>query len=308
MVSNISFCRRCHAPRFVNPTEIILHVVKGDVIGTTGPPGKFLFRASMLEFEQVMNRLFSFSRAAQTLLAILTAASLVAGRNRKDTQLELASVDIEIGKPECKVDLDDATIGQTASDGSLQVATVPPADHYIHVDCPGQEEMAFFISPVAGQTVRITPQLAISGNAAAAVSPLEQAQKRIELNHAVQQAVRLRARGELDQAVTLLHEATRLDPENSDLHRELGITFLLGKDWDRARVEMLEAIRHDPQDADAHNGLGYALDKLGDLDGALKEYRKATRLDPDDSTYQEHYLEALGKMAARQDAAKEKRR
>ena len=102
--------------------------------------------------------------------------------------------------------------------------------------------------------------------------------------------------------------ASRLDPENTDLHRELGITFLLAKDWPRARVEMLEAVRHDPQDADAHNGLGYALDKLGNLDGALKEYRIATHLEPDDSSYQQHYLDALGKVAARQDSEQTKKK
>ena len=150
--------------------------------------------------------------------------------------------------------------------------------------------------------------MAVSGNDAAPVSPIEDAEKRMKLNHSVQQAVRLRARGELDQTVRLLREATRLDPENSDLHRELGITFLLGKDWSRARVEMLEAIRHDSQDADAHNSLGYALDKLGDLDGAIREYRIATHLEPDDSSYQQHYLDALGKLAARQDAEKRKKK
>ena len=88
----------------------------------------------------------------------------------------------------------------------------------------------------------------------------------------------------------------KLDPENSDLHREMGITFLLAKEWKRARVEMIEAIRHDQTDADAHNGLGYALEKLGDIDGALKEYRTATNLEPDDPTYRTHYFDALVKI------------
>jgi Flp pilus assembly protein TadD len=95
-----------------------------------------------------------------------------------------------------------------------------------------------------------------------------------------------------------------LDPENSDLHRELGITFLLAKEWKRARVEMIEAIRQDQTDADAHNGLGYALEKLGDIDGAVKEYRTAMNLEPDDPTYRTHYYDALVKIQTRQETKK----
>jgi len=84
----------------------------------------------------------------------------------------------------------------------------------------------------------------------------------------------------------------------------LGITFLLAKEWKRARVEMIEAIRHDQPDADAHNGLGYALEKLGDIDGAVKEYRTATHLEPDDPSYRTHYFDALVKIQARQEAKK----
>jgi tetratricopeptide (TPR) repeat protein len=239
---------------------------------------------------------------------LASCAGFPAGRARQKDQPAVTAVTIEFGIANCRVDLDDSTEGRTSATGSLLLETVPPGDHYIHVDCPGERERAFFVSLRAGQSSVIKPQMAISGNAPPPSTPLEAARRRIELTHAVQQAVRLRARGDLEGAVKLLHEATRLDPENSDLHRELGITFLLGKDWARARVEMLEAIRHDPQDADAHNGLGYALDKMGDLDGALKQYRIATHLEPDDSSYQEHYLEALGKIAARQEAEKEKRK
>ena len=235
-------------------------------------------------------------------LLYLSGAPGFSAREGKKEKTSPASVLLQIGQSGCTVDLDDAAAGATSADGILLISPVAPGDHYLHVDCAGGRERAFFVSPAAGQQVTVKPEMAFAGNDAAPVSPLEAAENRAKLNQSVQRAVRLRARGDLDQTVKLLREATRLDPENSDLHRELGITFLIGKDWPRARVEMLEAIRHDPQDADAHNGLGYALDKLGNLDGALKEYRIATHLDPDDSSYQQHYLDALGKVAARQDA------
>jgi Flp pilus assembly protein TadD len=151
----------------------------------------------------------------------------------------------------------------------------------------------------------VTPDPGNRPTAGAADAAPDIVQSKIQLRQLVQKAVQLRAAGLFDEVVAALREATQRDPENSDLHRELGITFLLAKDWKRARVEMLEAIKHDPDDADAHNGLGYALEKLGELEPALQEFRTATHLEPDDPSYRQHYLEALGKWAA-QKAEKKK--
>jgi tetratricopeptide (TPR) repeat protein len=206
--------------------------------------------------------------------------------------------------PGCSVDLDDQRVGKTNDDGLLVLQEVEPGDHYLHLRCPGEEEKAFFISPRSAENVALDGKKAeevSNPNASPALSPAE---VKIQLRQLVQQAVQLRARGRLDEAVERLRAALKLDAENSDLHRELGITFLLGKDWKRARVEMLEAIRHDPTDADAYNGLGYALEKMGDLDAAVKQYRMATQLDPADPTYRTHYFDILSKLA--QERAKKK--
>ncbi len=239
------------------------------------------------------------------LRAVNAGAFLVAGllcvsgagvaRERETTTAE---IDVKAGQGGCAVELDSAPAGKTDRQGRLVLRDVDPSDHYLHVRCPGEShETGYLVSPRSGQTLdfRVQPV----EPAEADRSPLEVAEARLQLRRDVQQAVRLRAQGRLEEAVALLHEATKLDPENSDLHRELGISFLLAKEWKRARVEMLEALRHDPTDADAHNGLGYALDKLGNLEGALNEYRTASHLEPDDRSYREHYIEALGKLAAK---------
>ena len=200
----------------------------------------------------------------------------------------------------CAIELDAAPAGKTNAQGELVLRDVDPTDHYIHVLCPGQHELAYFVSPHAGETaeIRATPDAASPPSGATGDVVLQAAQSKIELRQLVRKAVELRAAGLFDEAVAKLHEATQRDPENSDLHRELGITFLLAKDWKRARVEMLEALKHDPDDADAHNGLGYALEKLGALEPALQEYRTATHLEPDDLSYRQHYIEALAKLSA----------
>ena len=198
------------------------------------------------------------------------------------------------------MEIDSTAAGKTAESGSLDLKEIEPGDHYVHVRCPNEEGTAHFISVDAGDNVEIRHK----ESAPTSTSPdlLAAAQARVELRQYLQEAIRLRARGNVEEAVRNIREALRLDPENSDLHREMGITFLLAKEWKRARVEMLEAVRHKPDDADAYNGLGYALEKLGDLQGAIEAYRTATKLEPADSGYRQHYFGALAKLSAQQAA------
>ncbi len=215
-----------------------------------------------------------------------------------------AQVTVHARGASCSVDLDDRRVGKTDDHGVLVLAEVEPGDHYLHLRCPNEDEKAFFISPRSGENVTLDGTKAEEASNPQANPARSVAEAKIQLSSLVQQAVQLRARGRVDEAVERLRAALKLDAENSDLHRELGITFLLGKDWKRARVEMLEAIRHDPTDADAYNGLGYALEKMGDLNEAVKQYRMATQLDPQDPTYRTHYFDILSKLA--QEKAKKK--
>jgi Flp pilus assembly protein TadD len=216
---------------------------------------------------------------------------------------QTAKVVVQAGRAGCRVELDADAAGTTNATGNLIIADVDPGDHYIHVHCPGKPEAAHFISPKANEEARIGP-IPDAPTSSAESNPVALAEDKIQLRRLVQQAVQLRAQARLDEAVAALRQAMKLDPENSDLHRELGITFLLAKEWKRARVEMIEAIRHAQTDADAHNGLGYALEKLGDIDGAVKEYRTATHLEPDDPSYRTHYYDALVKIQVRQETKK----
>jgi hypothetical protein len=215
-----------------------------------------------------------------------------------------AQVTVRARGPGCSVDLDGQRVGKTDDHGVLVVPEVEPGDHYLHLRCPDEEEKGFFISPRSGENVAVDGKKAEEVSNPAGNPALSLGEVKLQLRQLVQQAVQLRARGRLDEAVEELRTALKLDAENSDLHRELGITFLLGKEWKRARVEMLEAIRHDPTDADAYNGLGYALEKMGDLEGAVKQYRMANQLDPADPTYRTHYFDILSRLAQEKDKKK----
>jgi hypothetical protein len=239
------------------------------------------------------------SLAAILLSFLITAQLKAAPHSKKDENPTVLSVRAQV--PKCQVDIDGTASGTTDSHGVLIIMNVEPGDHYVHADCPGKQEIARFVSVPAGLTTNLN--LADNGPTEP-VTPLQVAQNNIRLRDMVLKAVQLRAREQFGEAVTLLRKATLLDPSNSDLHRELGITFLLEKDWENARVEMTEAIRHDPGDADAHNGLGYALEKMGDLKAALTQYYAATHLDPTDDSYRDHYDEVMIKLASQPPAGK----
>jgi Tetratricopeptide repeat len=219
------------------------------------------------------------------------------GKTKKNAKQDSsATVIVDGGLSGCKVDIDGEGAGVTGSNGSLSVEGVDPGDHYLHVQCPGKRDTSCFISPAAGQRVQVKATSASAAARMAEGSPIAAAEARSELRRMVSQAVQLRASGQFKEAVELLRKATQLDPRNGDLHRELGITFLMFHDWERARVEMLEAVRREPDSVDAHSGLAYALEKLGDLDEALKQYRICTQMDPHDTSYRDHYVEVLGMM------------
>lgn len=213
---------------------------------------------------------------------------------------QFARVEIETGREDCTAELDSAPAGKTGATGKLLLETVEPGDHYLHLKCPDEPGKAYFISPRAEQKLEVRHGLERTTPAETASGVLEPAEIKLQLRQHIREAVELRARGRTEESVEHLRSAFRLDPENSDLHRELGITFLSAKEWKRARVEMLEAIRHDPTDAEAHNGLGYALEKMGNLQAALEEYRTASKLEPGDLTYRRRYIGALAKLSEQQ--------
>lgn len=219
------------------------------------------------------------------------------GKSKKSAK-QASTIVVDSGLRGCKVDIDGVGSGITGTKGTLLIEGVQPGDHYLHVQCPEQRDASYFISPDPGQRLQVNARAAATRSQPSTTSPLEAAASERMLRQMVTQAVQLRASGQFKDAIELLRKAAAMDPRNGDLHRELGITFLMIHDWERARVEMLEAIRREPDSADAHSGLAYALEKLGDLDAALRQYRICTHLDPHDSSYQQHYTEVLGKLYA----------
>jgi len=238
--------------------------------------------------------------SARVFLAVLATLGSSGSFAAREKMPQFAQIEVETGREGCTSELDSTPVGKTDAAGKLLLETVEPGDHYLHLKCPGEPGKAYFISPRAEQKLEVRHGMEVVTAADSASAVLEPAEIKLQLRQLIREAVELRARGRTEEAVERLRSAYRLDPDNSDLHRELGITFLDAKEWKRARVEMLEAIRHDPTDAEAHNGLGYALEKMGNLQAALEEYHAASKLEPTDITYRRRYIGALGKLSEQQ--------
>ncbi len=82
------------------------------------------------------------------------------------------------------------------------------------------------------------------------------------------------------QAETEYRAAIQLDPNNPDLHLNLGIVLSNENDQDGAIREYREAIRLDPNNDQAHINLGNRLRYKNDEDGAMREYKEAIRISP----------------------------
>jgi protein O-GlcNAc transferase len=80
-------------------------------------------------------------------------------------------------------------------------------------------------------------------------------------------------------AVAKLKQALKSDPQNAELHDELGSVYAQQKDWPNARLAFMDAIRLRPDFAIAHMHLGLTL-QSEQLPGALDELTKAYQLAP----------------------------
>lgn len=109
------------------------------------------------------------------------------------------------------------------------------------------------------------------------------------------------------EAVKMLREALRLDPELPTLRYELGLALHAIGDEAEAEAELREAASRTPDSAEAHNYLGIVLFQMGDAKAALQEFRAAATLAPKDANAHFNLGEAMARTGDSAGALKELR-
>ncbi len=109
------------------------------------------------------------------------------------------------------------------------------------------------------------------------------------------------------EAVKLLQQALRLDPELPTLRYQLGIAFHAIGDEADAEAELREAVGRTPDSAAAHNYLGIVLFQMGEAKAALEEFRAAAKLAPKDPNAHFNLGEALARTGDGNGAVEELR-
>lgn len=96
----------------------------------------------------------------------------------------------------------------------------------------------------------------------------------------IEQAKQMLEAGSRDQAIALLREVIREEPDDADAHLLLGATLALVPERSEAVKELQRAVELRPTFAPAYSALGAALARFAELDAARRMFEKAIELDP----------------------------
>jgi len=109
------------------------------------------------------------------------------------------------------------------------------------------------------------------------------------------------------EAVKILQQALRLDPDLPELRYQLGLAYHGIGDEADAESELQAAVERTPGSAPAHNYLGIVRFQLGNAKAALDEFRAAAKLAPRDPNAHFNLGEALARTGDSHGAVEELR-
>lgn len=91
------------------------------------------------------------------------------------------------------------------------------------------------------------------------------------------------ARGGRDEALAILDEALKLNPEDAAAYALRGSIHIKASEFERAIADFGEALKRRPHDATSYNNRGLARRGLGEYHRAIADYDEALRLNPNDA-------------------------
>src|ERR1051326_5137092 len=107
--------------------------------------------------------------------------------------------------------------------------------------------------------------------------------------------------GRLNEATAEIEQASVLDPLSLEINSDLGLSFFLARQYDRAIEQFEKAIEMDPNSIWTRVFIGWAYEQKGDYEKAISEYKRASQLD--DSPLISAALGHTYVMAGRRDEA-----
>ena len=125
--------------------------------------------------------------------------------------------------------------------------------------------------------------LAVKGRAPEAIRVLENA-LRIDPDHAEAQTdlgATLARAGKIEDAIARFEQALRINPDSAEAHNDLGVALAQTGKIKEAIQHYERALRLKPDFTDAHNDLGEALAQTGKIEEAIQHYEQALRINPD---------------------------
>ena len=96
-----------------------------------------------------------------------------------------------------------------------------------------------------------------------------------------------------DEGLRLLQQALAQEPNNANIHFNLGVAFTAMGNLPQAIEHSLQAIRLKPDYAKAYNNLGSQYFKQGRPDLAVENFRKAVQLEPENRSFRNNLEMAL---------------
>ncbi len=96
-----------------------------------------------------------------------------------------------------------------------------------------------------------------------------------------QQGIEKYNKAEYNQAIKLLSQAIKINPNYSSAYNSRGDAYYRLGNYEKSQQDSTAAIRHNPKDANAYYDRAFSLYLIGEFNGAIIDYNQAIKLNPE---------------------------
>ena len=103
----------------------------------------------------------------------------------------------------------------------------------------------------------------------------------VKINELLEESQKSLDKGNIKTARNYCFRALQIDPENTNVLKEIGFLYNMEKNWKRALEYMHRAIESSEENSVAYFHLGQVKVGMGEDEKAMKWFKKAAELDPE---------------------------